>query len=52
DGLFTLQTVMCVAGCDRAPVMQVNLKYFEGLTPESVDKILEELKSRSPEEEK
>ncbi|MBI2845257.1 MAG: NADH-quinone oxidoreductase subunit NuoE [Chloroflexi bacterium] len=52
DGLFTLQTVMCVAGCDRAPVMQVNLKYFEGLTPESVDKILEELRSRSPEEEK
>jgi NADH-quinone oxidoreductase subunit E len=31
DGLFTLKTVMCLAACDRAPMLQVNLKYEENL---------------------
>lgn len=53
DGLFTLQTVMCVAGCDKAPVMQVNLKYFEDLSPEKVDQILDSFrKNESREEER
>lgn len=53
DGLFTLQTVMCVAGCDKAPVMQLNLKYFESLSPESADQILDDLrKNGSREKEK
>lgn len=52
DGLFTLQTVMCIAGCDKAPVMQVNLKYFENLSPEKVDQILGEVRNTGSEEEK
>jgi NADH-quinone oxidoreductase subunit E len=44
DGLFTVETVMCVAACDRAPVAQINLEYFENLDPEKIDEILERLK--------
>ncbi|MFQ6016271.1 MAG: NADH-quinone oxidoreductase subunit NuoE, partial [Anaerolineae bacterium] len=47
DGLFTLQTVKCVASCDKGPVMQVNLEYYEQLTEERVDEILDELRQRA-----
>ena len=45
DGLFTVEKVMCVAACDRAPVAQINLEYFEHLDPERFDALLEELTS-------
>jgi NADH-quinone oxidoreductase subunit E len=41
DGMFTLLRVECLAACHRAPVMQVNSRYYENLTPESVDRLLE-----------
>ena len=44
DGKFTLRTVMCIAACDRAPVAQVNREYKYSLTPESFDKMVDELK--------
>jgi NADH-quinone oxidoreductase E subunit len=44
DGLFTVQTVMCVAACDRAPVAQINLEYCEHLDPAKFDALLEKLK--------
>ncbi len=44
DGLFTVENVMCIAACDRAPVMQVNFHYYENLDYEKVDKLLEELR--------
>jgi NADH-quinone oxidoreductase subunit E len=34
----------CLAACAGAPMMMVNHKYHENLTPEKVDKILEGLK--------
>jgi NADH-quinone oxidoreductase subunit E len=40
DGLLTVEEVMCVAACDRAPVMQVDLEYHENLTDEKVDELL------------
>ena len=43
DGLFTVETVMCVAACDRAPVAQINLEYYENLDPDKFDAILERL---------
>lgn len=49
DGLFTLQTAMCVAACHRAPVMQVNLEYFEDLTAERLPEVLAELRRRAEE---
>ncbi len=33
----------CLAACDGAPMMMVNHKYYENLTPEKVDRIIEEL---------
>jgi NADH-quinone oxidoreductase E subunit len=44
DGAITLNTVMCLAACDRAPMCQVNLKYHYDLTPESFDALVEELR--------
>lgn len=33
----------CLAACDGAPMMMVDHKYYENLTPEKVDEIIEEL---------
>lgn len=44
DGLFSLEEAMCLAACDRAPMMQVNLEYFHDLTPERLDELVEELR--------
>jgi len=43
DGKFTLSTVECLGSCGTAPVMQVNDDYYENLTEESIDAILEGL---------
>jgi NADH-quinone oxidoreductase subunit E len=47
DRLFTLQGVNCVGACALAPVMIVDGKYYDGVTPESA---LEILGALSPEE--
>jgi NADH-quinone oxidoreductase subunit E len=45
DGRFTLKEAECLAACGVAPMMQINDKdYYENLTIEKVDKILDELK--------
>jgi NADH-quinone oxidoreductase subunit E len=41
DGKFTLFRVECLAACHRAPVMQVNHRYYQDLTPERVDELIE-----------
>ncbi|MFZ5979776.1 MAG: NADH-quinone oxidoreductase subunit NuoE [Candidatus Zixiibacteriota bacterium] len=46
DNLFTLVTVECLGSCATAPMMQINQDYYENLTREKVDKILEELKAK------
>jgi NADH-quinone oxidoreductase subunit E len=43
DGKVTLRTAECLASCGTAPMMQVDKKYYENLTVEQVDKILDEL---------
>ena len=45
DGLFTVEAVKCLAACDRAPVMQVNLEYFEDLTEARLDEIIADLRA-------
>lgn len=45
DGQFTLVEVECMAACAGAPMCQVNDKhYYENLTVEKIDKIIDELK--------
>lgn len=36
DGMFTVEHVMCLAACDRAPMLQCNFHFMENLT---LDKI-------------
>lgn len=44
DGRFYLKREEeCLAGCCGAPMMQVDHVYYENLTPEKVDEILESL---------
>lgn len=44
DGLFTLKTVMCLAACDKAPMLQVNLKYEENLDEEKFEALISRLR--------
>ncbi|MBI5182690.1 MAG: NADH-quinone oxidoreductase subunit NuoE [Nitrospirae bacterium] len=44
DNKFTLITVECLGSCGTAPMMQVNDVYYENLTEEGIDRILEELR--------
>lgn len=46
DGMFTLFKVECLAACHRAPVMQVNHRYYQDLTPERVDALIESARNQ------
>lgn len=43
DGSITLETAECLAACDHAPVLTVNYEYYDNQTPESAQRIVEEL---------
>ena len=47
DGLFTLKTVMCLGGCDRAPMLQCNLKFYENLDEAKFVALLAELRAKA-----
>lgn len=47
DGLFTLHEVECLGACGNAPVMQVNSEFYENLTNEKIDLIIEELTTKA-----
>ncbi len=40
DGLFSYEEVECLAACDRAPCMQINLRFKYDLTTEMIDTML------------
>ena len=45
DGAFTLEEVECVAACTLAPCVQVNYRYFPNITPDSLDKLISDLRA-------
>jgi NADH-quinone oxidoreductase subunit E len=47
DGMFTLETVQCLASCGTAPAMRVNDELYENLTAEKVDMLIDQLKERA-----
>ncbi len=53
DGLFTIEEVTCLAGCHRAPMMQVQgdgeIKYYENLTLESTLAVIDGLRKKGQE---
>jgi NADH-quinone oxidoreductase subunit E len=50
DGMFTVKTVMCLAACDKAPMLQVNLKYEEELDEEKFDALIARLRQEAASE--
>ncbi len=44
DGLFTTMEVECLGACANAPMVQINDDFYEDLTPESMNSILDSLK--------
>lgn len=40
DGLFTVERVMCLAACDKAPLLQCNFHYHENLNLEKMNKLI------------
>ncbi|CAL1268255.1 unnamed protein product [Larinioides sclopetarius] len=49
DGMFTLSEVECLGACVNAPMIQINDNYYEDLSLEDVDEILNDLKAgRTP----
>jgi len=51
DGLVTIEAVKCLAGCDRAPMFQVQsqerISYHEDQTVESAMELIEKLRKES-----
>ncbi len=47
DGQFTLKEVECLAACAGAPMMQIGRQYYENLTTERIDAILDAVTSES-----
>jgi NADH-quinone oxidoreductase subunit E len=56
DGLVTVEAVMCLAGCDKAPMFQVQtgagLTYHENQTLESTQQLIENWRSQEREQER
>jgi len=47
DNLFTLISVECLGSCTTAPMMQINDTYYENLTKQKVDQILDDLRNQA-----
>ena len=47
DGVFSLEEVECIGACSWAPAVQVNYDFHENLTPESMDKVLDEYREKA-----
>ena len=46
DGMFTLKTAECLGACGYGPMLQCGKKYHEYLTPEKVDALMDEYRSK------
>ncbi len=45
DGMFTIKTVECLGSCGTAPMLQCGAEYYEDLTKEKVDNLVETLRT-------
>lgn len=45
DGLFTLSEAECLGACVNAPMVQIGLDYYEDLTVETIEGIIDALKA-------
>ena len=49
DGMFSWAFTECLGSCGTAPAMQVGDRYFENLTPQGMNEIVEQLRKESVE---
>lgn len=47
DGLFTVEQVMCLAACDKAPMLQCNFHYHENLDLEKMKALIDRLRAEA-----
>jgi len=47
DGKFTLLGAECLAACGQAPMIQLNDRYYENLTIEQLDRIIDEAAAKT-----
>lgn len=47
DGLFTVEHVMCLAACDKAPMLQCNFHYVENLDMEKIKAQIEQWRAEA-----
>lgn len=47
DGMFQIKLAECLGSCGTAPMFQIGDKYYENLTFEKIDVILEELRKEN-----
>ena len=47
DGVFSLEEVECIGACSWAPAAQVNYEFHENLTPEKMDRVLDEYRRKT-----
>jgi NADH-quinone oxidoreductase subunit E len=45
DGLFTLEEEECLAACDKAPVLTVNYVYFDKVTDEQLQQMIDSIRA-------
>ena len=45
DGLFSLEEVECIGACCWAPAIQINYDFYDELTPEKMDQILDDYRA-------
>ena len=48
DGKFTVSRVECLGSCGSAPVVQINEAYYENLTPEKLNRLINSCKEGEP----
>src|SRR5450631_706806 len=48
DGMFSWIEVECLGACCNAPMVQINDDYYEDLTPENFEKLLDDLAAGQP----
>ena len=47
DGLFTVEHVMCLAACDKAPMLQCNFHYHENLDMDKMKALLDQWRAEA-----
>lgn len=47
DGKFTLLQAECLAACGQAPMVQINDAYYENLTVEKLDAIIDDIEGKT-----